>query len=82
MDEPEEKLLVRLGLTYGILRRLGFSDARVVQCLHSVHGVDFEEAYDWVIRITCFLPALAYTMAQLTLHCSEDELHPSKGDGS
>ena len=49
LNEPEEKLLVRLGLTYGILRRLGFSEARVVQCLHSVRGVDFEEAYDWVI---------------------------------
>ena len=48
LDEPEEKLLARMGITYGVLRRLGFSETRVQQCLQAMRGVDLDEAYDWV----------------------------------
>lgn len=48
VDEPEEKAIARLGITYGILRRLGFSEARVEECLRAIRGIELEEAYDWV----------------------------------
>ena len=50
-DEPsEEKALMRLAVTYGILRRLGFSEERVEECLRAIPGVDLDEAYEWVGR--------------------------------
>ena len=52
IDEPEEKLIVRLAITYGVLRRLGLTEARVEECLRSIRGVDLDEAFDWV----SFLP--------------------------
>ncbi|KAI0639258.1 P-loop containing nucleoside triphosphate hydrolase protein [Trametes polyzona] len=52
VDEPEDKALVRLAITYGVLRRLGFSDARVDQCLRAIPGVDLEEAVEW-LHIHC-----------------------------
>lgn len=48
IDEPEEKLIVRLAITYGVLRRLGLTEARVEECLRSIRGVDLDEAFDWV----------------------------------
>ncbi|KAI0318481.1 P-loop containing nucleoside triphosphate hydrolase protein [Amylostereum chailletii] len=48
VDASEEKAIPRLGLTYGVLRRLGFSEARVVECLTSIRGIDLDEAYDWL----------------------------------
>ncbi|KDQ63609.1 hypothetical protein JAAARDRAFT_119632 [Jaapia argillacea MUCL 33604] len=48
IEESEEKALVRLGVTYGVLRRLGFSESRVEQCLRSINGIDLEEAYQWL----------------------------------
>lgn len=48
LDDSEEKVLPRLAITYGTLRRLGFSDARVEDCLQAIPGVDIEEAYEWV----------------------------------
>ncbi|KAF9452647.1 P-loop containing nucleoside triphosphate hydrolase protein [Macrolepiota fuliginosa MF-IS2] len=51
LDEPEDKLIGRLGITYGVLRRLGFSEERVEECLREIHGVDLEEAYDWLYAI-------------------------------
>jgi ATP-dependent RNA helicase DHX29 len=51
VDKPsEEKALTRLAVTYGILRRLGFSEERVEQCLRAIPGVDLDEAYEWVGR--------------------------------
>lgn len=41
-------MLPRLGITYGVLRRLGFSDERVLECLKSIPGVDLDEAFEWV----------------------------------
>jgi hypothetical protein len=40
--------VTRLGITYGVLRRLGFSQDRVDECLRAIQGVDLEEAYEWV----------------------------------
>lgn len=48
LDEPEDKALTRLGVTYGVLRRLGFSEERVEECLRAIGSVDLEEAYDWL----------------------------------
>lgn len=50
IDEPEEKAVVRLAITYGVLRRLGFSEARVEECLRAISGVDMDEAFGWVCR--------------------------------
>ncbi|TFY83774.1 hypothetical protein EWM64_g246 [Hericium alpestre] len=48
LQEPEDKAIIRLGITYGVLRRLGFSEERVEQCLKAISGVDLEEAWDWL----------------------------------
>ncbi|KAH7909118.1 P-loop containing nucleoside triphosphate hydrolase protein [Hygrophoropsis aurantiaca] len=48
IDNIEEKAIARLGITYGVLRRLGFSQSRVEECLRSIHGTDLDEAYDWI----------------------------------
>lgn len=49
LDEGnEEKVLSRLGITYGVLRRLGFTEERVGECLRAINGVELEEAFDWV----------------------------------
>ena len=50
-------MLSRLGITYGVLRRLGFAEETVEECLRVVNGVDLEEAFDWVRdAITTLLP--------------------------
>lgn len=51
LDEPEDKAIARLGITYGVLRRLNFSEKRVEECLRAIQGVDLEEAYEWVIDL-------------------------------
>ncbi|KII93254.1 hypothetical protein PLICRDRAFT_35442 [Plicaturopsis crispa FD-325 SS-3] len=48
IGEPEEKAVARLGITYGTLRRLGFSESRVEECLRSINGIELDEAYDWL----------------------------------
>ncbi|KAI0361784.1 P-loop containing nucleoside triphosphate hydrolase protein [Trametes cingulata] len=48
VDEPEDKALVRLAITYGVLRRLGFSESRVEECLRAIPGVDLDEAVEWL----------------------------------
>lgn len=48
IHESEDKSVVRLGTTYGVLRRLGFLEARVEECLRAMQGVDLDEAYEWV----------------------------------
>lgn len=50
VDEPEEKAIVRLAITYGMLRRLGVSEARAEECLRAINGVDMDEAFEWVCR--------------------------------
>lgn len=48
IEESEEKAIGRLGVTYGVLRRLGFDEALVENCLRSVSGIDLDEAFQWV----------------------------------
>lgn len=48
-------MLSRLGVTYGVLRRLGFSEERVEECLRAISGVELEEAFDWVRDTTAIL---------------------------
>lgn len=48
LEETEEKIVTRLGITYGVLRRLGFSQDRVDECLRAIQGVDLDEAYEWL----------------------------------
>lgn len=48
LNDTEEKAVTRLALTYGVLRRLGFSEDRVMDCLAAISGYDLDEAYDWV----------------------------------
>jgi ATP-dependent RNA helicase DHX29 len=47
-EESEDKAIGKLGITYGVLRRIGFAEERVEECLRAIRGVDLEEAYDWV----------------------------------
>lgn len=46
--ESADKAIGQLAITYGVLRRLGFSEARVEECLKCIVGVDLEDAYDWL----------------------------------
>ena len=56
-EDNEEKVLSRLGITYGVLRRLGFTEETVEECLRAINGVELEEAFDWVRdTITTLLP--------------------------
>lgn len=47
-DESEEKLLSRIGSTFGALRHLGFQETQVYECLNSISGVELDEALEWV----------------------------------
>ena len=54
-------MLSRLGITYGVLRRLGFTEERVEGCLRGINGVELEEAFDWVtIHSKTLLPFCAH----------------------
>ncbi|KAG6842553.1 hypothetical protein C0991_000079 [Blastosporella zonata] len=48
LEESEDKAIARLGITYGVLRRLGFSESRVDECLRAIQGVDLDEAIEWL----------------------------------
>ncbi|PFH54597.1 hypothetical protein AMATHDRAFT_134454 [Amanita thiersii Skay4041] len=48
LDEPEDKVIAKLGITYGTLCRVGFSETRIEECMQSINGTDLEEAFDWV----------------------------------
>jgi hypothetical protein len=50
LDISDDSILTRLGVTYGVLRRLGYSEETVARCLESIDGVDLEEAHEWVRR--------------------------------
>lgn len=76
-EEPEDKVLGKLAVTYGVLRRLGFSEARVEECLKSINGVSLEDAYDWVSNLYPIIP-LAMNLVQLYISCPEDELEGAR----
>jgi hypothetical protein len=48
LEGTEDNVVARLGITYGVLRRLGFKEDRVSQCLNAINGVDLDEAFEWV----------------------------------
>ncbi|KAH9486800.1 putative helicase C15C4.05 [Psilocybe cubensis] len=48
VEDSEEKTLSRLSISYGVLRRLGFTEERVDECLRSISGVELDEAFDWL----------------------------------
>jgi ATP-dependent RNA helicase DHX29 len=52
IDQTEEKAATRLAITYGVLRRLGFTEDWVEQCLRAIHGVELDEALEWVCPFT------------------------------
>ncbi|KAH7106886.1 P-loop containing nucleoside triphosphate hydrolase protein, partial [Auriculariales sp. MPI-PUGE-AT-0066] len=48
IDEPEEKALLSLGVTYGILRRIGVPQAVAEDCLAQMNGIDLDDAAVWL----------------------------------
>ncbi|KAH8120418.1 P-loop containing nucleoside triphosphate hydrolase protein [Phellopilus nigrolimitatus] len=48
-----DKLLAQLGITYGVLRRLGFQDDVVLKCLKEASGVELDQAFDWLYAHCC-----------------------------
>ncbi|KAJ6621236.1 P-loop containing nucleoside triphosphate hydrolase protein [Mycena sp. CBHHK59/15] len=48
LEESEDKAIGKLGITYGVLRRIGFTEDRVEECLRAIKGVQLDEAYDWL----------------------------------
>lgn len=51
---PKEKRFMQIGITYGVLRRLGFEEDVVLKCLKEAPGIDLEQAFDWVSSV-CLL---------------------------
>ncbi|KAH9982442.1 P-loop containing nucleoside triphosphate hydrolase protein [Lactifluus volemus] len=47
-DLSDDNALARLGVTYGVLRRLGYSEETVERCLAATDGTDLEEAHEWL----------------------------------
>lgn len=48
LKESEEKLVPKIAITYGVLRRLGFPDDVAERCLRSMPGIELSDAFDWV----------------------------------
>jgi hypothetical protein len=77
IDISDDSSLARLGITYGVLRRLGYSEETVERCLAATDGTDLEEAHEWVrgfYRI--YGTRMSRSFEQLFLHCTDDELQP------
>jgi hypothetical protein len=69
-EDSEDKAIARLGVNYGVLRRLGFREDRVEECLRTTHGMDLEDMFDWVnnailaffiLKFTCFSAIPAFS---------------------
>lgn len=83
LEEAEDKALARLGITYGVLRRLGFSEERVEESLRAISGLDLEEALDWVCHCFTSWLCLSSYPSQLYTICAEEEyLNNSKVNSS
>jgi ATP-dependent RNA helicase DHX29 len=54
LSESSNKILPRLAIIYGILRRLGFQHVDSIQCLQSVQILDLDTALDWVCTMSLF----------------------------
>ncbi|KAF9474475.1 P-loop containing nucleoside triphosphate hydrolase protein [Pholiota conissans] len=64
LEEAEENVLAQLGITYGVLRRLGFKEDRVRQCLKSIKGVELDEALEW-LYLHCEEHELVTSLAEI-----------------
>jgi ATP-dependent RNA helicase DHX29 len=71
LEEPEDKAIGKLGITYGVLRRIGFTEERVDECLRAIRGVDLDEAYDWVWTFP-------FKSCQFLFHCSSICIAPKR----
>lgn len=76
IDVSDDNALIRLGVTYGVLRRLGYSEETVRRCLESVDGLDLEEAHEWVGGPIAVESLTHNVLAQLFMNCTDEELHP------
>ena len=47
-NSSRDKLVGQIGISYGVLRRLGFSEEIVLKCLKEAPGIDIDQALDWV----------------------------------
>ncbi|KAL5495158.1 hypothetical protein ACEPAI_620 [Sanghuangporus weigelae] len=47
-SSSREKLTGQIGITYGVLRRLGFAEEIVCKCLKEASGIDLDQAFDWL----------------------------------
>ncbi len=74
VDTSIDKFLTKLGITYGVLRRLGFSEERVLQCLKEITTADIDDACDWV-RNDLLESLFSLNVFQLYTHCTEDEIY-------
>ena len=66
-EDSKEKAIAKLGVNYGILRRLGFREERVEECLQSSHGMDLEDMFDWVNNIIFRILILQFTCSSAIL---------------
>ncbi|KAI0274610.1 hypothetical protein BC834DRAFT_1069 [Gloeopeniophorella convolvens] len=48
-DDSDDKVLARLGITYGVLRRLGYTEDVVERCLRAIDSIDLDDAYEWLL---------------------------------
>lgn len=68
----EDKTLLRLFVVYNVLRGIGFTDARVEECILTGlrAGQGWEEALDWV---SCVIYDLSCSLPQMWLHITDEE---------
>lgn len=79
IDIPYDKLLSKLAITYGTLRRLEISEERVVQCLEAIDTAEIDDASDWVCTQSVGTGTTSeLTFLQLFANCSEEELKISR----
>lgn len=76
IDFSDDNALIRLGVTYGVLRRVGYSEETVTRCLESVDGLDLEEAHEWVGGLIAVRSLAHNVLAQLFMNCTDEELRP------
>ncbi|PPQ72027.1 hypothetical protein CVT24_008079 [Panaeolus cyanescens] len=48
IEESGDKALLKLAVTYGVLRRLGYPEDTVLECLKNSQSADLEHALEWL----------------------------------
>ena len=71
-DDTDEKIFARLGITYGVLRRLGYSEDVVEKCLRKLNTFDLEEAFD-MVRFRTAISFFSHHLLQLYMNHAELE---------